>query len=170
MASESSDPLKEKVLFDRVSLKKKAKKKQMDELRRREAEVRRAVMAAKIAVDLDKVRRRCRCRRRCRRARHRYRRARPRRRHCRRRRLMRARNSLCVCCERSCLIARSKCCIHLARCVCAESDDGAADCVNGSRNDGTNVFDPEAWAFVKHIRYATVSIFVNQTPAARAPG
>ena len=49
----------ERVLFDRSALKKKAKKKEADELRRRETEARRAAMAAKIAVDLDKVRVTC---------------------------------------------------------------------------------------------------------------
>ncbi len=42
-------------MFDRSALKKKAMKKESDELRRREAEARRAAMAAKIAVDLDKA-------------------------------------------------------------------------------------------------------------------
>lgn len=49
-----SDSVGERVLFDRAALKKKAIKKESDELRRREAEARRAAMAAKIAVDLDK--------------------------------------------------------------------------------------------------------------------
>lgn len=45
----------ERALFDRAALKKKAQKKELDEIRKRETEARRAAMAAKIAVDLDKV-------------------------------------------------------------------------------------------------------------------